>query len=127
MLWITNISISPAATLVLDQERATFKRHGSDVFALIYMFSFINADGTAVADFHPGYTAGAWGAEYLGAKWALARLPHGLEFYFLPRFEWKVHERYVVDIVSHRYALFSIGPTTYGPASPSTQPTPPPS
>lgn len=110
MLLLTNISITDRAAAVLQQEKLAFRARRGDVFALVYMFSFVNADGTIVEGFRPGYMAGPWPVEYLSARWAVARLPDGIEFHFMPRFEWNARARYIMDLVSPSLELFSIGP-----------------
>ena len=105
MLRVTNISITKRAASVLSREWARFKADPGEAFALIYVSSFTNADGTTVDGFRPGYMAGPLYVKGLGSNWALARLPDGLEFYFNPRFKWSASDRYVVD---HNGTLFSL-------------------
>jgi hypothetical protein len=110
MKLISNISLSERALAVFKRERAAVSVRAGEVFALAYMFSFVNADGSTVKGFRPGYMAGAWPAAQLSEKWALAKPPDSAEFYFLPRFKWRARDHYVIDLVSPLYALFSIEP-----------------
>jgi hypothetical protein len=104
---VTNLSITEAAARNLRQEAATFAPRPGEVFALVYMFSFTNPDGTTVAGFEPGYLAGGWPTKNIGPSWLLAELADGTEFHFRPRREWNAHVRYLVDAVG---PLFSITP-----------------
>jgi hypothetical protein len=109
MLLITNISITEKAAITLDVLKATVEPLPGEIFALYYMVSFVEADGTTVEGFRPGYTAGSW--KYRDAPmWALARFASGMEFHFMPRFIWRLDEHYSVDLLSERHAIFSIGP-----------------
>lgn len=109
MQLITNISITDKAAIALDVLKATFRQRPDEIFALHYMTSFVEADGTTVEGFRPGYTVGSW--KYRDAPmWALARFTSGMEFYFMPKFVWSADERYCVDLVSERHTIFSIGP-----------------
>ncbi|WP_186767171.1 hypothetical protein [Devosia ginsengisoli] len=55
MLRITNISISDRAAEVVDRLWVTFRpQEPGDVFALAYMSSFTEADGSTVDGFTPG-------------------------------------------------------------------------
>lgn len=110
MLRIENISATSRAAAVLRAERSEIKLRRGDVFALVYMFYFTNADGSKVEGFKPGYSASSWGTEYLTDKWELAHLPDGSEFYFMPKFRWDTRKHYIIDVISERYSLFSIGP-----------------
>jgi hypothetical protein len=107
---ITNISVSERAWPVLRKEINSFRpRHAGEVFALYYISSFTNADGSTVAGFHPGYEAGSLSPTGLKAQWALAHLSDGSKFYFMPKFIWRAQESYVVDLASEKFALFSVG------------------
>lgn len=76
---------------------------------MLYSPSFTNPDGTTVTGFRPGYTVGSIPPNGLGDHWALARLPDGLEFLFMPKF--KPDGREVsVDLASDVMAIFSIRP-----------------
>lgn len=110
MMPITNISITDKAATEFLRQRSTFKPRRGDVFALVYMFSFTNADGTAVEGFQPGYAAGPWPVDYLSSRWVVAQLPDGTEFHFMPKFKWSAREWYVVDMAGPVFPLFSIGP-----------------
>jgi hypothetical protein len=90
ILQINNIAISKEAAVVLRKARSAFRpRHTGDVFAMYFVSSFVNADGTAVEGFHPGYEAGRLSLGGLKAQWAKAHLPEGLDFYFMPKFTWR--------------------------------------
>ena len=103
----TNFSITERAALALDREKARVRVGADEVFALIYLVSVTNPDGTPEPGFQPGYMATAFP---LGAEdgWTLAHLPSGAEFYFMQtRFRWEAEASYVVDLTG---SLFSIEP-----------------
>ncbi len=103
---ITNVSITKRAELALDRERARVRLGEGQVFALAYLTSFTNPDGTTVAGFRPGYMATAYPSGAPDAAWTVAHLAGGQEFYLMPtRFECQANETYVVDLIG---SLFSI-------------------
>ena len=105
---IANVSITKQAALALDREKATIRLRPGDVFALIYVSSYVNADGSTVTGFQPGYMASAFprGADDTG--WMVAQLSSGAQFHFMPtRFVWRADAHYVVDLIG---SLFSIEP-----------------
>lgn len=104
-----NISISERAAERLDARRVMTRFGPDDVFMLVYTFNFVEADGTPVEGFFAGYQAVAQERKYLEPRHALADLPGGMEFYFLPRFEWDARAHYRVDLAGGRYETFSIG------------------
>ena len=110
MIRITNIWATDSAYKVLRERRAKFKPRGDDVFALTYMSSFTNRDGTTVEGFRPGYAISPWPLEYISPNWAVVQLPGGTEFHLMPRFKWSARERYIMDLVSPSLELFSIAP-----------------
>ncbi|MHB1104220.1 MAG: hypothetical protein ACYC0C_15905 [Devosia sp.] len=114
MMRITNISITDAARQVLDRRKSVFKPRADDVFALTYMSSFINSDGTTVEGFRPGYAISPWPVEYLSPNWVMVQLSGGTEFHLMPRFKWSARERYNMDLVSPSLELFSIIPVPAG-------------
>ena len=61
-----------------------------------------------VADFAPGYTIDYVADRDFGDSWLLAHLPDGTPFRFMPKFEWRPDETYVLDRASGY--TFSIGP-----------------
>ncbi len=107
MMFITNISLAKQAESEFHRKRLAFKARAGEVFALVWVSRYVNADGTAVAGFKPGYMCGPLYSDGLGSHWALAQLPDGSQFHFMPRFKWSARERYVVD---KQGFLFSIGP-----------------
>lgn len=112
MLRIVNISCTGRAAELLDRHGVMFTpRHPGEAFALTFTSSFVEADGTPVAGFKPGYSADSVSPTNLSDMWALA-LPAGApEFLFMPKFRWRAEESYVIDIASERFELFSIGPS----------------
>jgi len=102
---VTNISITGEAVSNLRREVATFEPRPGEVFALIFMFSFTNPDGTPVDGFRPGFMAGPWPIENIGPSWLVAELTDGTPFHFRPREEWNPRENYLIDAVG---PLFSI-------------------
>lgn len=111
MIRITNIWATDRAYEVLRERRAKFRpRHRGEVFALSYMVSFTNADGTTVDGFRPGYVVDSHSLEGLDGTWAFAQLIDGPDFLFMPKFKWRSDGDYVVDMASDVFAIFSIGP-----------------
>jgi hypothetical protein len=107
MMSVTNISITAKAAAALRRKRSTFKPAPGESFALVWVSSHVDADGQTLAGFTPGYMAGPLFTDQLSEGWALARMPDGTEFYFMPRFTWRADEQYIVDLSR---ALFSIEP-----------------
>lgn len=111
MLRITNISATKRAAELLDRHRAMFgPRVVGEVFGLSFISSFVERDGSNVAGFSPGYYVDSISPMNLGPMWALAQPTGAPEFLFMPRFEWQAGERYVVDVASEAFELFSITP-----------------
>ena len=105
MILIRNISLSERAAADFHRARLAFRPDPGEVFALVWVSSYANADGTAVPGFEPGYMCGPLYSHGLVSPWALAQLPDGSEFHFMPRFRWSAQEHYLVD---KRGALFSV-------------------
>jgi hypothetical protein len=42
--------------------------------------------------------------------WAVAQPGNGIEFWFMPKFQWRAERHYVIDLISEKLRLFSIGP-----------------
>jgi hypothetical protein len=113
MLRITNIAITERAAEVLDRLRVTFRpQQPGDVFALAYLSSFTEVDGTSVAGFRPGYIVHSLSPTGLATMYALAQPPGAPEFYFMPKFDWRADEQYLIDLASEKLETFSIGPMT---------------
>jgi hypothetical protein len=111
MKTITNISVSQQALPILIREWEGFlPRVPGDVFALAYMSSFTNPDGTTVDGFRPGYSRHSVSPQGLGAMWARAQPRHAPEFLFMPKFIWSASEQYLIDVACLPYQLLSIGP-----------------
>jgi hypothetical protein len=111
LLRITNISISDRAAEVLDRLRVMFRpQEPGDVFALAYMSSFTEADGTTVNGFRPGYTVHSLAPEGLASSYVLAQPAGAPQFYFMPKFDWSADEQYLIDLASERFEMFSIAP-----------------
>lgn len=106
MLLIANISLAKRAEADFHRERLAFRPDPGEVFALVWVSSYVGADGSAVPGFEPGYMCGPLYAKGLVSPWALAQLSDGSHFYFMPRFTWHANERYIVD---KQGELFSIG------------------
>jgi hypothetical protein len=107
MITIKNISLTARAAADFHRARLAFKPDHGEVFALVWVSSYANADGTAVPGFQPGYMCGPLYAHGLASPWALAELPDGSQFYFMPRFRWAAKDHYFVD---KQGLLFSIAP-----------------
>lgn len=112
MIRITNISATDRAAAVLRREGAKFKGRAGEPFALFYVPFFVNADGTTVEGFAPGYMAGTMNVDRPGNHWALAQLADGTEFCFMPKFKWSPSDQYVVDMAGTGFAMFSIAPAS---------------
>lgn len=111
MLRITNFSVSDRAAEVLDRLWVTFRpQEPGDVFALGYMSSFTEADGTTVDGFRLGYTACSLAPDGLTNVWLIAPPAGAPQFYFMPKFDWSADEHYHVDLASEAFETFSIGP-----------------
>jgi hypothetical protein len=110
MLKVANISVTKEASSVLAQMKSNVRLGSGEHFALAYMSRFENADGTPVAGFVPGYVADPNPLRKPSAIWALAQLPNGLDFCFIPKFRWDARQHYLVDIASQSGATLSIGP-----------------
>lgn len=110
MLRITNISISDRAAEVLDRLWVTFRpQEPGDVFALAYMSSFTEADGSTVDGFRLGYAAYFLAPDGLAGVWLIAQPAGAPQFYFMPKFGWSADERYLIDLASEKFETFSIG------------------
>lgn len=109
MIRMTNISLSERASADFHRARRNFKADPGEVFALLWVSSYTNADGTAVPGFEPAYMCGPLYLEGLASPWALAQIPDGSQFYFMPRFEWSDQEHYLID---KRGQLFSVTAAT---------------
>ena len=109
VMLIKNIALSERAAPEFRRKRLAFKARPGEIFALVWVFRYVDPDGTTVPGFEPGYMCGPLYSEGLDDNWALARLPDGSQFHFMPRFKWNAQEQYVVD---KQGFLFSIGPAT---------------
>ena len=108
---ITNISVTERAALILRKHHELFKpRAPGDDFALAYISSFVNRDGSAVEGFRPGYFRHSLSPEGRDSIWVLAQPPQGPDFYFMPKFKWHADEHYIIDVASEPFDLLSIGP-----------------
>jgi hypothetical protein len=115
MIRITNISVTERALPVLRKQRERFRpRDPGDVFALAYMSSFTNPDGSSVAGFSPGYMRHSVSPKERGEMWALAQPLDGVDFLFMPKFKWSADDQYIIDLVSEKFELFSIEPAEAG-------------
>jgi hypothetical protein len=111
MLRINNISSTGRAAELLDRHFVVFKpRRPDDVFALTYISRFVEKDGTTVAGFRPGYTVDSVSPAGLGEMWALAQPFRTPEFLFMPRFKWRADAKYLIDVASETFELFSVEP-----------------
>jgi hypothetical protein len=108
MRTIENLVTTPRAAEIFRQEKRRHLPRLGEVIALHFMSSFTNADGATVADFAPGYTIDYVADRDFGDSWLLAHLPDGTPFRFMPKFEWRPDETYVLDRASGY--TFSIGP-----------------
>jgi hypothetical protein len=105
---VTNISITQRAAALLDVERiARTRLMADDVFTLCYISNFTEPDGTSVEGFRPGYSAGYARAGDVGENWVEAS---GADLCFRPRFGWDAYRRYMLDVASERYRIFSVEP-----------------
>lgn len=108
---ITNISATVRAAEILDRHVVMFTpRVIGDAFALTFVSSFVEPDGTTVVGFRPCYSADSVSPHSLNAMWALAQPKGAPEFLFMPKFDWRDDELYLVDVASEAFGLLSIGP-----------------
>ena len=107
MIIIKNISLAERAAPDFHQKRLAFRADPGEVFALVWVSSYVNAEGVTLPGFEPGYMCGPLYSEGLAPPWTLAQLPDGSQFHFMPRFTWNAQAHYVVDKLGF---LFSIGP-----------------
>lgn len=107
MILIQNISLSKRAADEFHRKRLAFRPRSGEVFALVWVTSFRDASGMTVPGFEPGYMCGPLYEEGLTSPWAVAQLPDGSQFHFMPRFKWSAEEQYLVDKPG---ALFSVAP-----------------
>lgn len=108
MLKIDNIVVTDRALAIFRGLRARQPANARLSIALHYMPRFVNADGSTVDGFAPGYTIDFVAQAPVGEAWIEASLPDGSAFRFMPKFTWRADEKYVVDQAS-AYTL-SIGP-----------------
>lgn len=104
---IDNVVITARAVARFKRELERRETRSGEVIALHYMTSFTNADGTTVDGFAPGYVIDRVADRRFGDQWLMAQLPDGTAFRFMPKFDWRAGETYVVDLAS-AYTL-SIG------------------
>jgi hypothetical protein len=107
MQHVYNISITDRAAKFLREDRARSRLDAGDVLAFGFISRFVNADGSTVHGFEPGYMATAQPASEVSESDLVAQLPDGTVFYFMPKFQWEAEEHYLVDLVGF---MFSIGP-----------------
>lgn len=107
VILIKNIALSEQAAPDFQRKRLAFKAREGEVFALVWVFRYVDAAGVSLPGFKPGYMCGPVYSDGLDDGWALAQLPDGSQFHFMPRFRWSANESYVVD---QQGFLFSIGP-----------------
>lgn len=115
MLVATNISTTPRGARELARQRAAFRpRYPGEVMGFSYLVSATEPDGTTSPGFVPGYFRDSISAENLSDSWVCAQLSDGTEIYFMPRFNWRADEQYVLDVASEEFETFSIGPASKG-------------
>jgi hypothetical protein len=100
MLQVDNVDVTERAWAIFRQQRTRNPAYASRVIALHFMPSFVNADGSNVEGFAPGYTIDFVDHIPTGEGWMQARLPDGSAYYFMPKFDWRVDKRYVTDQAS---------------------------
>lgn len=110
MRTVENVMTTARAAAAFRLEARRHIPRLGEVIALHFMPSFTNADGTTVAEFAPGYTIDYVTDRDFGDQWLLAHLPDGTAFRFMPKFEWRADETYVLDRASGY--TFSIGPAS---------------
>ena len=107
---IESLTVSERALVRISREVARLKPDASDIMVLTFMSRFINADGTTVDGFAPGYTI-EFVRDHKGRGiWAKAHLPDGTEIHFIPRLASFHGKSYALDVASG-YTL-SLEPTT---------------
>ncbi|MGV8856714.1 MAG: hypothetical protein ACOH2L_19015 [Devosia sp.] len=107
MILIRNISLTERAAPEFHRQRLAFRADPGEVFALVWVSSYVKRGGATRPGFVPGYMCGPLFLQGLASPWACAELSDGWRFYFLPRFKWRADDHYVVDKPG---PLFSVGP-----------------
>lgn len=107
VMLIKNIALSKQAAPDFHKRRLAFKPRPGEAFALVWVFRYVDANGVTLPGFQPGYMCGPLYSDGLTDDWALAQLPDGSQFHFMPRFKWSEDQNYIVD---KQGFLFSIGP-----------------
>lgn len=97
---IKSLTASQPALAVISRDRVRLRAEPSDIMVLDYLIRFVNADGTNVEGFAPGYTIGFERDHWGGAIWAKAYLPDGTEVHFIPRLDDVHGKNYVLDVAS---------------------------
>jgi hypothetical protein len=105
---IDNVVVTNRAWAIFRQQLGRQAANARGVIVLHYMPRFVNADGSTVDGFAPGYTIDFVAQAPESDAWIEASLPDGSAFRFMPKFAWRADENYVVDQAS-AYTL-SIGP-----------------
>lgn len=95
---VSNLTVTERAAEILRLEAA--KLVAGRVLALHFMVSFTNRDGTAVVGFVPGYTVDRVDDGPFGDNWLMVRLPQIGGVHFMPKFEWRADQSYVLDQAS---------------------------
>jgi hypothetical protein len=109
MLQINDIAISPAAWSVLDRLLLPFAAR-EDAPVLVYWSRFVEPDGTTVAKFQSGYGFFPSRIEDLSPDCGVLQFPGRRSLYLVPRTGWDAAAHYRVDLISERFAVFSIDP-----------------
>ncbi|MCP8884258.1 hypothetical protein NIM87_12140 [Devosia sp. XJ19-1] len=110
MQLIENISLSERAAVDFGRARSTFRAGLGEAFALVWVSDYREPTGETVATFTAGYMCGPVYLEGLAAPWALARLPDGAHFYFMPRFQWSAGKHYLIDKPGSLFSIASVTP-----------------
>ena len=107
MKLVENFTVTDGAAVIFRADLAMRPLQRDEVIALHFMPSFVDARGTTVDGFVPGYTVDRVRDRTFGDNWLLVQPPGGIAFRFMPKFDWQPDQLYVVDQVS-AYTL-SIG------------------
>jgi hypothetical protein len=110
MKQITNISATEEAELALRAWQARHKLPSNQDCALVWVESYTEPDGSTVAGFKAGFMLGPIMKEGRDARWVLARLPEGTEFYVLPQlFHWSPVGWHLIENIKG-FAMYSNRP-----------------
>jgi hypothetical protein len=82
MLPVANFSITGPAEIKLRERIALVRIGAKEVFGMVYIEYYNEADGTPVKGFVPGYQGSNWTRSYITSDWVQVRLSNGIGVLF---------------------------------------------